>query len=202
VITRYWRWLLLLLLLGITPGGQAAPGAACALGSHTATASSEQAVLLLPMSFTGAALILLGLAFMIAEVVLPNYGIAGFVGLIALMVGALSLIDTDAPGFSIPLAMIVTLALLSVLLIATVLGMALKARRRALVSGDAGLVGSQATVTQVMAGNPFSGVVLAQGEQWQVQCATPLQVGQSVRVTARHGVMLEVSAAAPAVQGE
>jgi len=160
------------------------------------------ALQLLPVSFAGVALILLGIAFMIAEAFLPSFGVVGFGGIVAFVVGALILIDTDAPGFGIPLALIGTLAVLSALLIGGVLGMALKARQRALVSGDAGLVGSLVTVTQVMAGNPFRGVVLAQGEQWQVQCATPLQAGQNVRVTARHGVMLDVSAAAPAAQGK
>lgn len=160
------------------------------------------ALQLLPVSFAGVALILLGIAFMVAEAFLPSFGVVGFGGIVAFVVGALILIDTDAPGFGIPLALIGTLALLSALLIGGVLGMALKARRRALVSGDAGLVGSLVTVTQVMAGNPFSGAVLAQGEQWHVQCATPLQAGQNVRVIARHGVTLEVSAAAPAAQGE
>ncbi|AGA71193.1 serine protease [Pseudomonas plecoglossicida] len=160
------------------------------------------ALQLLPVSFAGVALILLGIAFMIAEAFLPSFGVVGFGGIVAFVVGALILIDTDAPGFGIPLALIGILAVLSALLIGGVLGMALKARRRALVSGDAGLVGSLVTVTQVMAGNPFCGFVLAQGEQWQAQCATPLQAGQNVRVTARHGVMLEVSAAAPAAQGE
>ncbi|WP_256818715.1 NfeD family protein [Pseudomonas putida] len=160
------------------------------------------ALQLLPVNFAGVALILLGITFMIAEAFLPSFGVVGFSGIVAFVVGALILIDTDAPGFGIPLALIGTLALLSALLIGGVLGMALKARRRALVSGDAGLVGSLVTVTQVMASDPFCGVVLAQGEQWQVQCATPLQTGQNVRVTARHGVMLEVSAAAPATQGE
>nr|WP_206695209.1 MULTISPECIES: nodulation protein NfeD [Pseudomonas] len=160
------------------------------------------ALQLLPVSFAGVALILLGIAFMIAEAFVPSFGVIGFGGIVAFVIGAVILIDTDAPGFGIPLALIGTLALLSALLIGGVLGMALKARSRALVSGDAGLVGSLVTVTQVMAGNPFCGVVLAQGEQWQVQCATPLQAGQNVRVTARHGVMLEVTAAAPAAQGE
>ncbi|GLO26989.1 NfeD family protein [Pseudomonas putida] len=160
------------------------------------------ALQLLPVSFAGVALILLGIAFMIAEAFLPSFGVVGFGGIVAFVVGALILIDTDAPGFGIPLALIGTLAVLSALFIGGVLGMALKARQRALVSGDAGLVGSLVTVTQVMAGNPFRGVVLAQGEQWQVQCATPLQAGQNVRVTARHGVMLDVSAAAPAAQGD
>ena len=156
------------------------------------------ALQLLPVSFAGVALILLGIAFMIAEAFLPSFGVVGFGGIVAFVVGALILIDTDAPGYGIPLALIGTLAVLSALLIGGVLGMALKARQRALVSGDASLVGSLVTVTQVMAGNPFRGVVLAQGEEWQVQCATPLQAGQNVRVTARHGVMLDVSAAAPA----
>ena len=159
------------------------------------------ALQLLPVSFAGVALILLGIAFMIAEAFLPSFGVVGFGGIVAFVVGALILVDTDAPGFGIPLALIATLAVLSALLIGGVLGMAMKARQRALVSGDAGLVGSLVTVTQVTAEDPFCGSVQAQGEQWQVHCATPLQTGQHVRVTARHGVMLEVSAAA-AAQGE
>jgi len=160
------------------------------------------ALQLLPVSFAGMALILLGIAFMIAEAFLPSFGVVGFGGIVAFVVGAVILMDTDAPGFGIPLALIASLAVLSALLIGGVLGMALKARRRALVSGDAGLVGSLVSVTQVVADNPFCGSVQAQGEQWQVQCTTPLQLGQHVRVTARHGVMLEVSAAAPTAQGE
>nr|WP_262923639.1 MULTISPECIES: nodulation protein NfeD [Pseudomonas] len=160
------------------------------------------ALQLLPVSYAGVALILLGLAFMIAEAFLPSFGVVGFGGIVAFVVGAVILMDTEAPGFGIPLGLIVSLAVLSAVLLGGVLGMALKARQRALVSGDAGLVGSLVTVTQVMADNPFCGSVQAQGEQWQVQCATPLQPGQHVRVIARHGVMLEVSATAPAAQGE
>jgi len=160
------------------------------------------ALQLLPVSFAGVALILLGIAFMVAEAFLPSFGVVGFGGIVAFIAGAVILIDTDAPGFGIPLVLIGTLAVLSALLIGGLAGMALKARRRALVSGDAGLVGSLVMVTQVMADNPFCGSVQAQGEQWQVQCTTPLQAGQNVRVTARRGVMLEVSAAAPAAQGD
>lgn len=160
------------------------------------------ALQLLPVSIAGLALILLGIVFMIAEAFLPSFGVVGFGGIVAFVVGAVILMDTDAPGFGIPLALIASLALLSALLIGGVLGMALKTRRRALVSPDAGLVGSLVSVTQVVADNPFCGSVQAQGEQWQVQCTTPLQLGQHVRVTARHGVTLEVSAAAPCAQGE
>ncbi|MHC6227988.1 NfeD family protein [Pseudomonas sp. X10] len=161
------------------------------------------ALQLLPVSYAGVALILLGLAFMIAEAFLPSFGIVGFGGIVAFVVGAVILMDTDVPGYGIPLPLIVGLAVLSALLLGGVLGMALKARQRAVVSGDAGLVGSLVTVIRVTPDNPFCGSVQAQGEQWQVQCATPLQAGQRVRVVARRGVVLEVSATAPAAsQGE
>ncbi len=160
------------------------------------------ALQLLPVSFAGMALILLGIAFMIAEAFLPSFGAVGFGGIVAFVVGALILIDTDAPGFGIPLGLIATLAVLSALLIGGVLGMAIKARRRVPVSGDAGLVGSLAIVNQVMEDDPRNGAVQAQGEHWQARCATPLQIGQQVRITARQGLMLQVSAAAPAAQGE
>ena len=152
------------------------------------------ALQLLPVSYAGVALILLGVAFMVAEAFLPSFGVVGFGGIVAFVVGAVILMDTDVPGYGIPLPVIVTLAVLSALLLGGVLGMALKARKRALVSGDAGLVGSLVTVTDVLPGNPFHGSVQAQGEQWQVQCATPLQPGQHVQVVARRGVLLDVSA--------
>ncbi|WP_248918201.1 NfeD family protein [Pseudomonas entomophila] len=160
------------------------------------------ALQLLPVSHAGVALILLGIAFMIAEAFLPSFGVIGFGGIVAFVVGALILMDTNAPGFGIPLALIISLAMVSALLLGGVLGMALRARRRALVSGDAGLVGSLVTVTVVHQDNPFLGSVQAQGEQWQAQCATPLQPGQHVRVLARNGLTLEVSATAPTALGE
>lgn len=161
------------------------------------------ALQLLPVSYAGAGLILLGVAFMIAEAFMPSFGVVGFGGIVAFVVGAVILMDTDVPGFGIPLALILFLALVSALLLGGVLGMAIKARRRALVSGDAGLVGSLATVMAVNDSDPYSGSVQAQGEQWQVQSQTPLQVGQNVRVISRKGVLLDVSAAADAVaQGD
>jgi membrane-bound serine protease (ClpP class) len=152
------------------------------------------ALQLLPVNYAGVGLILLGIAFMIAEAFLPSFGVIGFGGVVAFVVGAVILMDTDVPGFGIPLTLIIGMALISALLLMTLVGMALKARRRALVSGDAGLVGSQATVTGLLPGLPMSGWVQLQGERWQVQSRSPLHLGQHVRVVARTGVMLDVVA--------
>ncbi|PTR23723.1 nodulation protein NfeD [Pseudomonas sp. GV085] len=152
------------------------------------------ALQLLPVNYAGVGLILLGIAFMIAEAFLPSFGVIGLGGVVAFVVGAVILMDTDVPGFGIPLALIISMALISALLLMTLVGMALKARRRALVSGDAGLVGSLATVTGLLPGLPMSGWVQLQGERWQVQSRSPLHLGQQVRVVARTGLMLEVIA--------
>lgn len=153
------------------------------------------ALQLLPVSYAGVALILLGIAFMAAEAFLPSFGVLGVGGVVSFVFGALILIDTDVPGFGIPLALIVTLALASAALIVAILGMALRARRRQLVGGDAGLVGSLVAIRAVQPDNPRAGWVALQGEQWQVQSPQPLQTGQRVRVTARNGVQLDVVAA-------
>lgn len=152
------------------------------------------ALQLLPVNYAGMALILLGIAFIAAEAFMPSFGVLGIGGVVAFSFGALILIDTEVPGFGIPLPLIVTLALTSGLLIFAILSMALRARRRALVGGDSDLVGSLVRVSAVQPSNPLSGWVLLQGENWQVLSQAPLQPGQQVRVLARKGLLLDVAA--------
>lgn len=149
---------------------------------------------LLPVNYAGVALILLGIAFMVAEGFLPSFGVLGIGGVAAFVAGAVILIDTEVPGFGIPLSLIVPLGIVSALLVFAIVAMALKARRQRLVGGDSELIGSLALVDSVPPQNPHSGWVHLQGENWQVRSATPLQVGQQVRVIARQGLHLEVAA--------
>ena len=91
-------------------------------------------------------------AILASPLPVASFGVIGFGGVVAFVVGAVILMDTDVPGFGIPLALIIGMALISALLLMTLVGMALKARSRALVSGDAGLVGSLAMVTGLLPG--------------------------------------------------
>jgi membrane-bound serine protease (ClpP class) len=153
------------------------------------------ALQLLPVNYAGVALILLGIVFMAAEAFLPSFGVLGIGGVAAFIFGALILIDTDVPGLGIPLGLIVALALSSVLLVLLVLGMALRARGRVLVSGDTPLLGARVLVQAVSADDPCRGWIALQGERWQVESREPLQAGQQVQVTGRQGIKLEVIAA-------
>lgn len=144
---------------------------------------------MLPLNYAGLGLILLGTAFMITEAFAPSFGVLGIGGIVAFVVGAIILIDTDLPGFGIPLALIASIAVVSALLFGLVGGFAIKAQRQKLVSGDATLVGS---IGEIQAGDGNEGWVLVHGENWLVKSGRPLMRGQKVRVVARNGLLLEV----------
>ena len=150
------------------------------------------ALQLLPVNYAGVALILLGIAFITAEAFMPSFGVIGIGGVVAFVFGALILIDTEVPGFGIPLPLIATLALTTGAIIFAIVSMALRSRRRALVGGDNELVGSLVRISAVQPNNSLSGWVLLQGEHWQVLSQAPLNPGQQVRVLARKGLLLDV----------
>jgi membrane-bound serine protease (ClpP class) len=147
----------------------------------------------LPVNYAGLALILLGIGFMVAEAFAPSFGILGLGGVVAFVLGAVILIDTEVPGFGIPIALIIALAVISAIAIAAMAGLAIKARRRPVVSGGEQLIGSNGVVLSC-AGNICWARV--QSELWQVQSSTQLMPGLAIRVTARDGLTLVVSPAA------
>jgi len=145
---------------------------------------------MLPVNYAGLALILLGIAFFVAEAFLPSYGALGIGGVAAFAFGALLLIDSDMPGFGIPPSLIVVATLVSAGFVITVAGMAAKARRRPVVSGTPRMIGSTGEVIEFGAGE---GWALVAGERWRVRAAVPLHAGQRVRITKVEGLTLEVS---------
>jgi membrane-bound serine protease (ClpP class) len=147
---------------------------------------------MLPINHAGLALILLGIAFFVAEAFVPSYGALGIGGVAAFAFGALLLIDSQTPGYGIPLPLIAGLAVLSALLVTGIAGMAAKARRRPLVSGARTLVGRDGVVIEC---DVDGGWALVDGERWRVRSPQPLHVGQRVRVTAVDQLTLQVAPA-------
>ena len=152
------------------------------------------ALQLLPVNYAGVALILLGIAFIAAEAFVPSFGVLGFGGVVAFCLGGLILIDTEVPGFGIPLSLILTLGVISGLTVFAIVSMALRARRRAVYGGDNELLGCVVPIHAVQSGDPQEGWVELRGERWQVHSQSPLRAGQEVRVLARRGLSLEVAA--------
>jgi membrane-bound serine protease (ClpP class) len=132
----------------------------------------------------------LGLVFIVAEVFLPAYGSLGVGGVIAFAVGAIMLIDTDVPGFGIPLGVIATLSIVTGAFVFLVAWLALRARRRPVVTGSEELIGS---VGEMLDDAQTEGWARIHSESWRVESALPLKRGQRVRVTARDGLVLTVA---------
>lgn len=154
---------------------------------------------LLPINYAGMALLLLGVALMIGEAFQPSFGMLGIGGVIAFVIGSIILIDTEAPGYGIDLSIIITFAATSVLMFIFVVGMAIKSRRRPVVSGAEQMLGAEGSVLHDF---EHRGEVFVHSETWTAQSHTPLHKGQQVRVTAMHGLTLEVEPLGTTVEEE
>jgi membrane-bound serine protease (ClpP class) len=154
------------------------------------------ALQMLPVNYAGLGLILLGVAFLIAEALLPSFGVLGVGGVVAFAFGAVLLIDADVPGFGIPKALIALLSASSAAFVIVVVRMAAQARRRpvvSLVNGSPALLGATGELVEFSGGE---GWALIGGEHWKVRGPGDLQVGAQVRVTRSGGAGLEVVAQA------
>ena len=144
---------------------------------------------MLPVNYAGLALMLLGIAFMAAELFFPAYGSLGVGGAIAFVLGSVILIDTDIPGYGVPFSLVLGVAAASAAFIFFAVGMMLKARKRPVVSGREELIGSTGEMLEDCEREAWARI---HGETWRVRSSARLQSGQRVRVTAMDGLLLEV----------
>ena len=143
----------------------------------------------MPVNYTGLALMLLGLAFMLAEVFVPSFGALGIGGVIAFVFGSIMLLDTGIPGYGVSIPLIAMFALLSAGFFLFVVGMAVKARQRPVVSGEEALIGATGESLEDF---EQRGRVRVHGELWEARATSPVRKGARVRVIGLDGLLLTV----------
>jgi len=148
------------------------------------------ALQVLPVNYAGLALLVLGIAFMVSEAFVPSFGALGIGGLIAFVIGSILLIDTEVPGYGVSLPLIITFSVISGGFFLGVIGMAIKARERPVVSGQEELIGACGIV---QADFETEGRVQIHGESWLAKSAVPLKRGQTVMVSQIDGLILSVT---------
>ncbi len=126
---------------------------------------------MLPMNYVGLALIILGIILMIAEVIAPSFGVLGIGGIISMVIGSVILIDTDVPGFMISRPLIGAIALVGSVGLMAIVGIAVKARKRPVVSGREQLVGAVGTT---LSDFDQRGSVFVHSERWNAISRSPL----------------------------
>jgi membrane-bound serine protease (ClpP class) len=147
----------------------------------------------LPVNYAGLALIGLGVAMMVGEMLMPSFGALGIGGIIAFVVGSIMLIDIEAPGFGISWQLIGGVALAAAAMLLLLMTMFARSRQRPVTTGQEEMVGSRARVVDWSGGE---GRVRIHGELWHARGPAALQSGQEVRVIRIEGLTLEVEASA------
>ena len=147
---------------------------------------------MLPINYAGLALIVIGLGMLIAEAVTPAYGVLGVGGVIAFVMGSVMLMDTDLPGYQLPLPIIAGFALSAGGIAFFVIGSAVRARQSRVVTGHEGMVGAAALVLEDF---QSEGAVRAFGEIWRAESDAPVKKDQQVRVKSVKGLVLRIEPA-------
>lgn len=143
----------------------------------------------LPVNYAGLALILLGIAFMVAEVFMPSFGALGIGGVIAMVVGSIILLDTEVPGYDVAWQLIAAVAIISSAIFIGIVTLAMRARGRVVVSGKEQMIGATGEALEAFRDR---GRVRAHSEEWQARTHAPLKKGQRIKVVGMEGLTLIV----------
>ena len=141
----------------------------------------------LPINYAGLGLILLGIAFMVAEAFAPSFGALGIGGVVAFSVGSIMLMDTDVEGYTIAWPLIATVTVTTALFFIGVVMLVLKARQRSVVSGREEMIGDTGEALESF---KTDGRVRIHSEDWNARSRVPVERGQKVKVTAMEGLVL------------
>jgi len=143
----------------------------------------------LPVNYAGLALIVLGIAFMVAEAFMPSFGALGIGGVIAFVAGSIILLDTSVEGYEIAWQLIALVAITSMLIFGGVVWLALRARGRAVVSGREQMLDETGETLEAFADH---GRVRVHSEEWQARTNARLRRGQRIKVVGMEGLTLIV----------
>ncbi|MBM4218563.1 MAG: nodulation protein NfeD [Gammaproteobacteria bacterium] len=148
------------------------------------------ALQVLSVNFAGLALILLGVGMMIGEFFVPSFGALGLGGLVAFVFGSIVLMDTDEPGAYLNRGLIGGIAVAAGSAMLGTVWLAVRQRRRRVVTGPESMVGDFAVA---LSGFAERGRVRIYGESWNAVASRPVRAGQRVRVDRIDGLTLHVT---------
>jgi membrane-bound serine protease (ClpP class) len=142
----------------------------------------------LPLNWTGVALLLLGAALFILEAHFTSHGVLGSGGTVAMVLGALMLID-GPPEVRIHLVTALAVSIPFAVITMFLLTLALKARRNKALMGGEGMIDE---IGQARTALAPAGKVFVHGEYWDAESTEPVEAGGEVRVVAVNGMKLRV----------
>jgi membrane-bound serine protease (ClpP class) len=159
----------------VLPGALGAVALVCALFGFA----------VLPLSWAGLALLLLGVALIVIDLHVTSHGALTVSGLTALALGAILLFRNAPPPYHVNKALVIAVAVALGSAWAFALTKAYEVRRRPATVGPQTVVGMIGEVRR-------DGLVFVNGELWQARADDELRPGERVQVDAVDGLTLRV----------
>jgi membrane-bound serine protease (ClpP class) len=144
---------------------------------------------LLPVRWAALVLILGAFALFAAEAKFASHGVLTVGGIALLTLGGLLLVDSPIPELRVHVATALAVSIPLGVITAFLMGIALRARRNKIVTGEQGLVGETGVVQSALAPQ---GKVFVHGEIWDAVSSSELPPGQLVVVRGVDGLTLRV----------
>jgi len=173
--------------------GMFAPGVIGGIAILLALLAFQQ----LPVSLIGMALIILAISLFVLEAKFPTHGILGVGGTVAMILGAIMLIQSPWTGmgvrFSTALAVVIPFAVIAAILTRAVM----RSRSWKRATGREELLDEQGEVVEPVGAGPAVGMVRVHGELWRAAAVNGASIpkGARVRVKSIHGLTLDVEPA-------
>ena len=144
---------------------------------------------IIPVNGAGVLLIILAIALFIAEVKVTSYGLLTVGGLVAMILGAMMLIDSSVPELQISLWTLVPIVLVFAAFTLALVRLVVQAQLRQPQTGMEGLAGRTGeAVTDLTP----EGWVRVQGERWRARAEEPVAQGETIQVVSGDGLRLRV----------
>jgi membrane-bound serine protease (ClpP class) len=148
---------------------------------------------ILPINYTGLALVILGIILLILEISIVSYGLLTIGGVVCMILGSMMLIDyTQVPKelFSISLGVILPIVAFVVLFFLVAFSLIYKAHKGKVSTGIEGLVGEIGTaITKI---DSKGGTVIVHGEYWKATSDSPIPKNTEVIVKSVDRMILKV----------
>jgi membrane-bound serine protease (ClpP class) len=144
---------------------------------------------IIPVSGAGVLLILLAVVLFAAEVKVASYGLLTVAGLVAMILGAMMLVDSPLPELRVkPWTLLPAILVFAVFTVAEV-RLVLQAQRRTARTGREALVAERGEALSELAPE---GWVRVQGERWRARASERLASGDPIVVESVDGLVLRV----------
>ena len=147
------------------------------------------ALSVLPINWAGAALIAVGLACFVLEAMVVSHGILATGGAIAMVMGAVMLVDTGVPELTISWGTAIGVTLPFALITVFLLQLAIRSYHYKVATGSEALAGETGIAKTDI---HRAGRVFIHGEWWNARSDRPIPSGSTVQVAKRDGLTLTV----------